>query len=433
MVNKKSGRIALFWDKSYLWGLIAYDTFQRLGVDFDLITAEDVRGGRLEHYAVVFVPGGWAGDKFEALGDEGSERLRRFVAAGGSYLGFCGGAGLALTHESGLSLAPASRKPTNARLPSFSGRVALKHEAAKHPMWSGIPDGMAFHAWWPGQFSIPDDVGIKILASYGEPEDGSYVADLQVGPGVEWERWEKEYGTNLDPGRIIGEPAVIEAAFGQGRVLLSYLHFETPRDDVGHRVLLNILEYLGGGKQGKIDKAASASTALRMTGTQRDGRDGDNRAPGNRVATLALQLEAAAQDLIDFGSDNFLWIQRHPWILQWQRGVRGMEYSTLYSMLKRLRELAEQTGDAGETAIGNMEELKRLALAFFGEARRLLLRERSAMNRGPVSPLETGDPEIGELRERLFSSSKRCGGLYRDVVERIDELLLPLLLRDSRK
>ena len=57
----------------------------------------------------------------------------------------------------------------------------------------------------------------------------------------------------------------------------------------------------------------------------------------------------------------------------------------------------------------------------------MLLLERDALTRGPISPLKTGDEQIQELRERLFSNSKRCGGLYEKIVELADEILLSLL------
>ena len=119
-MDHETAKVAFFWDESFLWGLIAYDTFRELGVPFDLLTSQDIRGGGLEGYDILFVPGGWASDKIVALGEAGRERIRDFVSAGGSYLGLCGGAGLALSHEGGLGLAPIRSVPSGQRLPSFS-------------------------------------------------------------------------------------------------------------------------------------------------------------------------------------------------------------------------------------------------------------------------------------------------------------------------
>jgi hypothetical protein len=328
---------------------------------------------------------------------------------------------MALQHDDGISLVPISRKPTSIRVPSFSGKIQLHHELVDHPIWENIPDGAAFHAWWPGQFSIADTGGIKVLASYGDPEKGSFVADLPVSPTTDWDRWERSYGTNLNPNRIKGEPALIEADYGRGKVLLSYLHFETPEDELGHRVLLNMLSYLLKGKA--------------VTSTVASSRDSDitkARSPmsrtGETVTNLTRELEALALDLISFGEEHFLWYWRNSWLIQWRRGVRGIEYCTLYAMLKQLAELSLVLDDLDEAIVKELEEIRELALPFFEEAKQLLTSERYAMNYRPLSPLKSDDEQIQRMRKRLFSNSKRFGGHYKQIIDRIDDLLLPLLI-----
>ena len=90
-----TGSCALLWDESFLWGLMAWRALREAGLPFDLLRSEDVRKGALCHYRMIFVPGGWASNKMSALGDQGMEEIRRFVAGGGNYLGICGGAGMA--------------------------------------------------------------------------------------------------------------------------------------------------------------------------------------------------------------------------------------------------------------------------------------------------------------------------------------------------
>ena len=95
-------RVALLWDESFLWGLMAYKALKNASLPFELIRAEDIRNGCLDKYAVLFVPGGWASNKLKALGDRGIGAIRNFVREGGNYLGFCGGAGL----EAGIRKGP---------------------------------------------------------------------------------------------------------------------------------------------------------------------------------------------------------------------------------------------------------------------------------------------------------------------------------------
>jgi len=453
-MKKDFGKIAVFWDNSYLWGLIAWRAFADLGLDFELLTAEQIRTGALDGSDVLFVPGGWASDKILSLGDEGARRIREFVRAGGGYLGFCGGAGLALTHKSGLGLTPIGRLPASIRVPSFSGRIGLRLEDGAHPAWQGIAGETEFYAWWPGQFALgPEAAEVRVLARYGRPGNDSYVTDLPVDPHVDWNAWEQSYGINLNPERIEGEPAVIEAAFGEGRVLLSYLHFETPGDAAGHRVLLNMLGYLRGAPADReaarestvkahaavgrgLWRAPAPSAASAPEAASEAAREAAAAAAIERAAAAltGLQAEAAAlagslaeaAQLLEFGRRNFLWFQRNDWLLQWRRGVRGIEYSTLYAMLRQLAELAGKDA-AAELAEEKMARLQKLVPPFCEDAQRLLMLERRALSRGPLSPLKTDDPVIAELREKLFSTSRRCGGLYREIVDLADAVLLPLL------
>ncbi len=431
-------KVALFWDKSFLWGLIAYRTFRELEINFGLLSSEDIRGGQLDGYDVLFVPGGWASDKFVALGDQARELIRDFVGGGGGYLGICGGAGLALSHENGLALAAVGRMPSSIRVPSFSGLISLEREAPKHPMWRDIPDGTAFSAWWPGQFSLDDESDVRVLARYGKPENGySYVTDIPVLPDVDWNKWEKSYGLNLNPQRMKGEPAVIEAAYGKGKAILSYPHFESHGDYMGHRVLISLLGYLSGGKK----VTAVPVTAAKATDdpvNQHPGSNGEdvNELPVNdpsergAAAIILNELEETVSHLITFGILNFLWRWRDQWLLQWRRGVRGIEYSTLFAMIGRLRSLAPYIDDHEKNTVEKIERLRDLTLPFIADARRLLMLERFAMNNGPLSPLKTDDDQILALREKLFSNSKRCGGMYEEIIELTDEILMPLLRKE---
>jgi glutamine amidotransferase-like uncharacterized protein/N-formylglutamate amidohydrolase len=59
------------------------------------VTANDVRNGKLEDYAVLIHPGGSGGGQGRTLGEEGRNRIREFIKAGNGYVGICAGAYLA--------------------------------------------------------------------------------------------------------------------------------------------------------------------------------------------------------------------------------------------------------------------------------------------------------------------------------------------------
>ena len=59
------------------------------------ITAKEVRDGALHKYDVLIHPGGSGSGQSKALGDEGRQRVRKFVKDGGGFVGICAGAYLA--------------------------------------------------------------------------------------------------------------------------------------------------------------------------------------------------------------------------------------------------------------------------------------------------------------------------------------------------
>ena len=162
---------------------------------------------------MLYVPGGWASKKLTALGNRGQEEIRRFVEEGGSYLGICGGAGMAT--EDGIGLMPIQRKPTTERVPSVSGPVRLS--LTGHKIWQGI-DGPIFFAWWPSQFRVADQ-RVHVLACYEEALPDAFSSDIPVADGrvIGWPALEARYGILLDPSRLHGEPAVLEGNLAEAR------------------------------------------------------------------------------------------------------------------------------------------------------------------------------------------------------------------------
>ncbi len=428
MLNK----VAFLWDESFLWGLMSYKALRGNGLPFDLIRSEDVRRGRLRDYSMLFVPGGWASNKLKALKDAGVSEIKRFVAAGGNYLGFCGGAGLATEHEIGLL--NVKRVPGKDRVPSFSGRihVNLKH----HPIWQNLPHGTnsdadypsssVFHVWWPSQFLV-ERKNLRDLATFGEALPDSFSADLKVGDvkrNGSWSELEGTYGINLDPSRLRNRPAVIEGMLGKGRVILSLIHFDTPDDTNGSIVLKNLWKYLAGEKTEENQKSINQKIAHSNDHSENDS-----------IINVVHELEATALDLIDFGLRNFLWFWRNQMFLQWKRGIRGLECCTLYIMVKEMAQLTKQvclkgTGnDAGFLELGKtIDTVRRLLVPFVNDAERLLFRERLLIQNGHISYDKCDDSEVEKTRERLFSNAKRHGGLFKKLVDEIDKVLFVLLL-----
>ncbi len=425
--NDEGSRLkaAFLWDESFLWGLMAYNSLKSIGLPFDLVRSADIKKGCLKNYKMLFVPGGWASNKSKSLGDKGIKEIKNFVEAGGGYLGLCGGAGLAT--GDGMGLLNIRRKPTKDRVPSFSGRICLN--VKKHPIWNGIFHqtpithhasrithyGPVFHAYWPSQFILKDKK-IKTLAAFGHALPDAFSSDLNIGDvnkTANWSELEKRYQINLNPARLMNEPAIIEGSFGKGRVILSLVHFDAPDDENGQRVLRNLWEYF---------------VEFRMQDSGYMIQDKKNRVScivHRESVQLISELEAGVSDLISFGERNFLWFRRTPMLLQWRRGVRGLEYCTLFVMINEVTQRIKVEGRRLKDD-KLLIRIKKLLIPFIEKSKQLLILERHALQNGHITYEKCNDPEIQKIRTELFSDAKSHGGKFKKLIDEVDNLLFSL-------
>ena len=417
---------ALLWDESFLWGLIACRALKGLSLDFSLVTSEDIKQGALEGKRLLYVPGGWASNKLASLGDEGARRIKKFVEGGGSYIGVCGGAGLATSE--GIGLLDIKRRPLEERVPSLSGKI-MARAVSPHPFWNGITGKSEtkrktkakaksktkspfFHIWWPSQFK-PEDPSIKIVASFEQATQAAFSSDLNVGSVHDWKALEAEYRLNLDPERMHGEPLALEGACGAGRVFLTLIHLDTPRDANGAKALQNLWMHLGGEKIKAGDKERRLLHSA--------GR-----------SSLSKGLLAPVEELFELGRRNFLWF-KEGWIVRWRRGIRGLEYFTLYELVKELAQRVESQSSKKRAILSERREYDVESLiaelrGFADKAGRLLMLERMALQRGETLTFSrASDPEMASLRAELFSNAKSHGGEFKEVLGKVDGILFEYL------
>ncbi len=416
-------RVAVLWDQSLVWGLILFDTLRKLHVPFDLLTSDAVRSGSLDAYGVLVVPGGWASHKLLALEERGASEIRRFVTRGGCYLGFCGGAGLAMSSPPSLGLVPLERMDLAERLPNASGTIYVRG-LTDHPAWRGLPDPLPVSIWWPSQFAWHPMPATLCLATYLKPGMDFCIADLPFQDlsrdGVSWEEWESAYGINLDPARLVGHPAIVELKVGRGRLVLSYPHLETPGDLWGNRLLFSLLEYLN---------RLSPGPLIHSKHPVRSRPKNLHRAVSELQVTLR-QVSEAFEDLILFGERQFLWRWRNGWLLQWRRGIRGLEYGTLAVMARTARELARDLPTFPGNEEGLVAGARRLLETirpFCAAARRLLLLEKLAAQSGPLSKLGSVNETVDAVRIELFGRRMSHGGLCGALFDDLDRVLHVLL------
>ena len=400
-----------------------------------MLTAEGVRNGALDGYHLLVVPGGWASLKSEELQVEGRDRLRRFVKNGGGYLGLCGGAGLALQVDEGLSLLPVTRKPMADRLPNFSGSIRVSGTGS-HPLWWGLQRDVTLQVWWPSQFELVEPAGVEVIGRYRLPEKDFCVSDLNVyeteAADLDWERLERDYQINLDPARLLDEPAIVGGNYGNGRVLLSYPHLETPGDAAGNLALFNVwYDLLATSCSGDGDdpRGAMPLTTFQVTKESMD-----------RVRGVARE----AEELIELGEQFQLWSRRNPWLLKWKRGIRGAEFGTICMLSQGLaRELERTSGIAIDSTTGSLHnpeaQFKKLVedwSRFFDRARALVEEEGRGMSgKGAETGTELST-RTRALRREIFNcvqcyGSKSYGGLYRQLLDQLDTLLMGALLAEA--
>lgn len=389
----------LLWDQGGLWSLMTLRACRDQGLEIAPISAASVAAGGLAGAGLLVVPGGWPSRKLEALGSQGARAVREFVRAGGHYLGFCGGAGLALEVEDGLGLVPLGRVAGGQRLPSLSGPlwVAPGPAAQSHPLWEGLDRPSLMHVWWPAQFADPKGPDLEVVAVFGPPAPGLCTADLQVDqiPDADWSAHEAAYGLRLKPEGLEGRPAMIQARVGGGLALLSYPHLDTPGDAPGGQALKNLWQAWLGHQPRTPDAMPAGSQP---------------------VSALGRELAARAEELWRQGEDYVLWRPRHPEMPLWRRGARGLEFWGLNCLC---RAVGRAAGDSPpERAI--LEEL--------ATALRPVWQQGPGVLAAQVQRLAGRKPEAeGErLCRAWFPAPRRVGGALARGLALLEGALLRL-------
>jgi hypothetical protein len=226
-----------------------------------------------------------------------------------------------------------------------------------------------------------------------------YSADLEVN-GVspqEWEGLEQDYGMRLNPASLQGLPAVIQASYGKGTVLLSYLHFDTPGDPNGKKVLQNLWQtWLG--------------QEPRVLGMQ-------PKPPLSGPARTAAALGDQAQALWDQGRRLGLWRPRHPAMPLWRRGARGLEFWTLLRLTGALSGLISSHPSTKVI----LEHLQEVLSPVFDLGPGVLSAQ--------AARLENKEPEkAGKAAEqRWFAEPRRVAGELALALKALEATLLQLI------
>lgn len=378
----KAAAVQILWDASHIWGLMALRAMRSFGIPCRLISAKDIAQGCLfrKPPRILIIPGGNARQKAVSLGEAGRAAILAWISDGGAYIGFCGGAGLALSQPNphdGLGLCPWRRKP-------YPDRLA---HLLSGPILADTPRGsMSLPVWWPGRFEQGSE-DLAILARYSAPQADTWLADRPFARSGRPECAQEAASLEQDASFPFGQPLIIAGHYGSGAYILSYAHLETPASEAANSWLAEILAGFGANPTRAVT-AEWRTMASDLTGHA-----------FFQSAWLRLR------EMLKPSRNPGLFFPRTSWLLGWKQGLPGIICN---SLLADLLELAEN---------GNLEkdaELEASFEAFFDRAR-IWLAEYSRHEL-------TG--QLAKGRDQIFGHPMLGGGRAGRLLDRLEELIL---------
>ncbi len=409
----------MLWDDAHIWGLMSLRALGSLGYPTRLLKGKDIAQGALlrkqahgEPCALLVVPGGSAGLKAEALGEAGKRAVCDYISQGGCYLGFCGGAGLALTlpKARGLGLCPWHRAEYPQRmLHLLSGWVqADPCTNGLTPNWGETVPSLP--VWWPGRFSNSGG-DVEVLARYRCPDRDFWIADIALDsvPQRIFEEWKSRYGVNLTADFLTDTEIMVTGRYGRGRYVLSYSHLETPDSQDGNVWLAHILEKLTG-------CAAEGSSVPAWNYLFK------RRPLAGFVPQSLADLLAQTRELTDLAVEHRLFFARTPWLVGWKQGLPGGVCNNLLAALVAAASV-EPTRAALRFWEEYQSEVRELAKDFFPRAEGYLLAARlmETMNASMTGVVDRDS--LARDRDHLFGHPMLGKGLLGRMLFLVEEYL----------
>ncbi len=226
------------------WNLAELLTFSPL-YETTFIDAETIKKGGLDAFDLLVIGGGYSPTLYKTFGEKGCTAIRDFIRNGGSYLGVCAGAFLAL--ENSLP-----DKPRIGGLVPFREQVEEAYRGWAQTSIRFTDDGFGklgilggtkrYVLYWGGPVILPGnpvpDADIKVLAEYR----GNMVNTFS--------------GKPISP--MTGHAAIIGGTSGKGKIVLCGPHPESSEST--QDITCAILQYLTDRKPDPIypDRAPGA-------------------------------------------------------------------------------------------------------------------------------------------------------------------------------
>lgn len=451
--------IQILWDASPLWGHLVLNAVIQTGLSYSIIrttesnlTYEEMRKKFVGK--ILIVPGGFGRMKEEILGEQGKKAICDFVADGGVYIGFCGGAGLALSHNGvGLGLCPWGRGVYNSR---------LEHLISGHLISSMNSDTLfqnnteiALPVWWPGRFQEPlperkEEVEkgqpVRVLARYKAMGKDLYVADIPLTklPQTVFEDWENLYGVTLLPHLLNNEPLVISGDYGKGKYYLSYSHLETPDSLEANaffaQILCSCIPEIENREENNLEKNDKISMQNAFYTNDIESRRDMNAArtifnspykpvwlaklEGGKVSNpLLLELYKLLEELFVLAVDLHLLFVRNDWLYGWQTSIPGSQLNALRVALLQSLFLKQDPKRDAFFAKNSAIFDEKLRIFVNGAKTWFLARKLSEVMGGTPEKGYVSKAILQEQRKELFGLHMSGGGLCGELIEWLNELL----------
>lgn len=385
-----NGHILILWDESHIWGVLAIWAVSAMGLPYRLINSKKIAQGALFRKSrsdLLLVPGGSARLKSQSLGFSGRKKIRQWLHNGGNYLGFCGGAGLALADEGNLALCPWLRQKFLNRSSHFLSGAILARLA------SG--ELMRLPVWWPGRFAETAQGNVEVLCRYESPlpQPGARPFNQECA---------------LPDSFPAGQPIAIFGKRGAGKYLLSYAHLETPGWIEANNWLAALL-------QEKFGFSAQAnSVPLLNIFTQPSPED----------------ISICSEDLLKgwkllnetfvYGEKLNFFYKRESWLPGWKTGVPGFPCASLLAMIHYLAQWQFSKRAIAEWA--DMRHAFLQTLAEFCSGAKAWLDHFYNFS---ISPCPT---DLDEQKIKLFGHPIQGGGMAGKLLKTLDSLIFSSLV-----
>lgn len=216
-------RVAVYADEGALKkrGSVADGVDEMAGFKAELVTAADIRAGKLKDFKVVIQPGGSGSVQGKALGEEGRAAIKGFVKGGGGYVGICAGSYLASrTYDWSLHILDAE-VVDRAHWARGTGEVVLDLKPTGKDFFGRKGDDIRVY-YGQGPLLAPG----KDPAIPDYEELASYATEIHSKGGAQ-------------PGVMKGTTAAARGTFGGGRVFCWSPHPEKtdPTHDLFHKAV----------------------------------------------------------------------------------------------------------------------------------------------------------------------------------------------------